>query len=222
MSTDDIGVITPFKAQHEKIEKRLKEENLGGVEVGTVELFQGREKNITILSTVRSKVLTLDDQLHLGSLSHPKRLNVAITRAKSLMIVIGDAKTLKRDKNWHFVLKTCQLEGSLTGKEFIDKDQLDYCGINLTKKCMDSSTLLNLIETYHDEKLIDSFNSMSLINFLGFGSNMSLSYRIHTGMCDESDYVAFLNDEVPGYNGYVNYFDSDEERSHSDDDWEYW
>lgn len=127
-----------------------------------MELFQGREKDVIIMSTVRSKVLAIGDQLHLGSLSNPKRLNVAITRAKSHMFIIGDADVLKHDKNWHFILKTCKVQGCITGKEFIDDNQQKYCGINKSEKIMSASSLLSYVKKSSSGNLVNSFSSMSL------------------------------------------------------------
>ncbi len=48
----DIGIVSPYKCQITKIEKELK---IKGLEIGTTEYYQGREKNIMIISTVKSK-----------------------------------------------------------------------------------------------------------------------------------------------------------------------
>jgi len=58
------------------------------VEVDTVDSFQGREKDIIIISCVRT-----DDT---GFLKNPSRLNVALTRAKYSLLMIGDAECLKK------------------------------------------------------------------------------------------------------------------------------
>jgi helicase MOV-10 len=58
---------------------------------------QGREKRIIIISTVRANaaLLEVDYQHNLGFLANPKRFNVAITRPKALLIVIGDPDVLR-------------------------------------------------------------------------------------------------------------------------------
>ncbi|KAK7162511.1 hypothetical protein R3I93_006737 [Phoxinus phoxinus] len=95
----DIGVIAPYKKQVEKIRVLLHRVGLGDVKVGSVEEFQGQEFLIMILSTVRSNESLLNEELQnvLGFLSNPKRFNVAITRAKALLIVIGNPHILIRD-----------------------------------------------------------------------------------------------------------------------------
>ena len=78
----EIGVIAPYRRQVQKLRKKLQDDGLGEVMVGSTEEFQGQERRIIILSTVRSSpqyVLT-DQQYKLGFLQNPKRFNVAITR----------------------------------------------------------------------------------------------------------------------------------------------
>ncbi len=88
-SEGDIGVISPYKAQAAHIRDRLRKAEIF-VECDTVDGFQGREKDIVLISLVRS-----NGQGQLGFLNDLRRLNVALTRAKKLRVVIGDDKTLK-------------------------------------------------------------------------------------------------------------------------------
>ena len=93
----NIGVIAPYKKQVLKIRDRLALTPFGDeVKVGTTEEFQGQERLAIILSTVRSSpnYLNTDDQSSLGFLANPKRFNVAITRAKALLIVVGNPNVL--------------------------------------------------------------------------------------------------------------------------------
>jgi helicase MOV-10 len=86
---DDIGIVSPYKAQLNKLRQELRHEKK--VEIGTAEYYQGREKKIIIISTVKSRD-------YVGFLKSEKRLNVCITRAKSLLILIGNADTLQVGK----------------------------------------------------------------------------------------------------------------------------
>uniref|UniRef100_A0A673J0P8 Helicase ATP-binding domain-containing protein n=1 Tax=Sinocyclocheilus rhinocerous TaxID=307959 RepID=A0A673J0P8_9TELE len=99
IAATDIGVIAPYKKQVEKIRVLLHRVGLGEVKVGSVEEFQGQEFLIIIMSTVRSNESLLNEELQsmLGFLSDPKRFNVAITRAKALLIVIGNPHVLIKD-----------------------------------------------------------------------------------------------------------------------------
>ncbi|NXH74213.1 M10L1 helicase, partial [Hydrobates tethys] len=98
VSVTDIGVITPYRKQVEKIRFLLRSIDLADIKVGTVEEFQGQEYMVIILSTVRSHEGVFgDDKYCLGFLSNPKRFNVAITRAKALLIVVGNPHVLVKD-----------------------------------------------------------------------------------------------------------------------------
>ncbi|WP_029522820.1 IGHMBP2 family helicase [Persephonella sp. KM09-Lau-8] len=85
---EDIGVITPYKDHEEYLKKLVPD-----VEVKTVDGFQGREKEVIIISLVRSNP---DEEI--GFLDDLRRLNVALTRAKRKLIVIGDANTLSSNE----------------------------------------------------------------------------------------------------------------------------
>ena len=84
LEEEDIGIISPYADQVKIIQDKTP------VEVKTVDGFQGREKEIIIISTVRS-----NENGNIGFLSDLRRLNVAITRAKRKLIIIGNINTLK-------------------------------------------------------------------------------------------------------------------------------
>ncbi|KAG1358654.1 putative RNA helicase SDE3 [Cocos nucifera] len=87
-----IGIITPYRRQVLKLRKAFELLEMPDLKVGSVEQFQGQEKQIIIISTIRSTVKHNEfDRMHsLGFLSNPRRFNVAITRARSLVIVVGN------------------------------------------------------------------------------------------------------------------------------------
>lgn len=82
------------------------------IEIRSVDGYQGREKEVIIFSAVRS-----NRQGRVGFLKDWRRLNVAITRAKSALIVIGDRSTLETDKHWSAFIEWCQ-----RNKCFMDAD----------------------------------------------------------------------------------------------------
>ncbi|CAD7933886.1 unnamed protein product [Amoebophrya sp. A25] len=91
-----IGVVTPYEGQRAYITTLLQRSALTlnnrgfeEVEVASVDSFQGREKDFIILSCVRS-----NSNLGIGFLSDPRRLNVALTRAKYGLVICGNAKVL--------------------------------------------------------------------------------------------------------------------------------
>ena len=77
-----VGVVTPYRKQVQKLEQLLHNAGLDEVKVGSVEEFQGQERKVIIISTVRSNkdFLPFDYAHNLGFLSNPKRFNVAVTR----------------------------------------------------------------------------------------------------------------------------------------------
>ncbi|KAL7935046.1 hypothetical protein V8C35DRAFT_321664 [Trichoderma chlorosporum] len=86
---EDIAVVTPYNAQLAALAS-LKE-TFPGIELGSVDGFQGREKEAVIVSLVRS-----NPDGEVGFLGEKRRLNVAMTRPKRSLTVIGDSETVKR------------------------------------------------------------------------------------------------------------------------------
>ena len=94
LGMSDIGIITPYAGQVRAIRDSIQE-RLDSVEVRTVDGYQGREKEVIIFSCVRS-----NSGGNVGFLADSRRLNVALTRAKRGLIVIGDPETLRHDAEW--------------------------------------------------------------------------------------------------------------------------
>ncbi|KLU87657.1 DNA helicase [Magnaporthiopsis poae ATCC 64411] len=86
----DIAVITPYNGQLAVLAPLLKEA-FPGIELGSVDGFQGREKEAVIVSLVRS-----NSDGEVGFLGEKRRLNVAMTRPKRSLTIIGDSDTVKR------------------------------------------------------------------------------------------------------------------------------
>jgi hypothetical protein len=95
-----IGIITPYSAQVNYLRGIITLENYPEIEISTVDGFQGREKEIIILNLVRS-----NKNKEVGFLADKRRLNVAITRAKRMCILICDSSTVKND---NFIKGLCE------------------------------------------------------------------------------------------------------------------
>jgi helicase MOV-10 len=112
LRASDIGVISPYRKQVQKIQASL---NNSGIKVGSVEEFQGQEREVIIISTVRSSPGNIHHDLafNLGFLRNPKRFNVAVTRAKALMIVVGNPLVLQEDMYWGELVDYCRDNGAI-------------------------------------------------------------------------------------------------------------
>ena len=85
----DIAVISPYDAQVQKLRQLLHE--VEELEIDTVDGFQGREKEAVVVSLVRSNPAG-----ELGFVADIRRINVALTRARKKLIVVGDSATIAR------------------------------------------------------------------------------------------------------------------------------
>jgi len=111
---EEIGVITPYKSQVRAIRTLLKFAQLSDISVGTVEEFQGRERKVIILVATRSN----DSQppKASGLLVNHRHINVAVTRAQALLIVIGNPDVLGEDEHWRTFLNYVKSRGGWTGE----------------------------------------------------------------------------------------------------------
>ncbi|XP_013385978.1 RNA helicase Mov10l1 [Lingula anatina] len=144
---DDIGIITPYRKQVEKIRLLIDKLGMEKVKVGSVEEFQGQERRVIIISTVRSNEsqMSFDRRFNLGFLSNPKRFNVAITRAQSLLIVCGNPHVLAQDEHWLSLLSYCVEHGAYVGCNLPDLPQLQsrVTVESNTNECQASDVLLD-------------------------------------------------------------------------------
>ncbi len=92
----DVGIISPYRAQVQFLRQMIKQNEYFKpyrklVSVNTVDGFQGQERDIILISLVRA-----NDEGQIGFLRDLRRMNVAITRARMKLIILGDAKTMTR------------------------------------------------------------------------------------------------------------------------------
>jgi len=116
LGPDDVGIVTPYKGQVNLI-KRIIRERLSlqrfrtGLEVESVDGFQGQEKEVIIFCAVRN-----NREGKVGFLSDWRRLNVMLTRAKRGCIVIGSRLTLVSDPLWQQWLLWAAARGAICGE----------------------------------------------------------------------------------------------------------
>jgi superfamily I DNA and/or RNA helicase len=92
----DVGVISPYRAQVQYLRRLVKKRDFfkpyrSLISVNTVDGFQGQERDIILISLVRA-----NDEGQIGFLRDLRRMNVAITRARMKLIILGDASTMTR------------------------------------------------------------------------------------------------------------------------------
>ena len=92
----DVGVISPYRAQVQYLRRLFKKKEFFKpyrqlISVNTVDGFQGQERDVILISLVRA-----NDEGQIGFLRDLRRMNVAITRARMKLIILGDASTMTR------------------------------------------------------------------------------------------------------------------------------
>jgi len=90
----DVGIITPFRNQAEEIKKLLKINQIFDVDVGTIHTFQGDEKSVIIMSTAILKATS--EKTYKWAEENKEMINVAVTRAKDKLILVGDYDEIKK------------------------------------------------------------------------------------------------------------------------------
>ena len=107
----DFGVISPYKAQVHLLRQLVKKDSFlrpyrRSITINTVDAFQGQERDVIVLSTVRA-----NESGKIGFLSDLRRMNVAITRARYKVIIVGDASTLCRHRFYRELHNRCKVIG---------------------------------------------------------------------------------------------------------------
>ncbi|KAH8254489.1 hypothetical protein KR032_010432, partial [Drosophila birchii] len=110
VSQTDIGIVAPYTGQGKLITQLLMCQGHANVEVGSVETYQGREKPIIIASLVRSFA-------NMGFMRNPRRVNVLLSRAKSLLILVGNPVTLRHHRDFKLIIKECKRQGTYLFKK---------------------------------------------------------------------------------------------------------
>lgn len=115
---NSIGIITPYKKQVDKIKellnKKFRNDWKQRIEVNSVDGFQGREKDCIIISLVRSN----NHEANIGFLKDVRRMNVALTRAKFGLSIVGNSRTLESNKDWSDFLDYCAFNNKYVDEDF--------------------------------------------------------------------------------------------------------
>jgi superfamily I DNA and/or RNA helicase len=103
----DVAVIAPYDAQVQRLRALLAARVDEGLEVDTVDGFQGREKEAVVVSLVRG-----NEAGEVGFLADVRRMNVALTRARRKLVVVGDGATVARHPFYARFLEHAQATGA--------------------------------------------------------------------------------------------------------------
>ena len=106
-----VGIISPYKEQREWLQEHLpdfspEKKKLASLHIKTIDGFQGEERDIIYISLVRS-----NERQEIGFLNDLRRMNVAITRARKKLVVIGDSATIGATDFYRQFLEYCEKHG---------------------------------------------------------------------------------------------------------------
>ena len=107
----DFGIITPYRGQARLIRRLLKMQHYfrrlkRHITVGTVDGFQGQERDVIVISLVRDNA-----DGHIGFLRDLRRMNVAMTRARMKLIIVGNAQTLAHHRFYRTLIEHIKEKG---------------------------------------------------------------------------------------------------------------
>ena len=109
----DICIMSSFRAQVNFLRRKARENGLYGLNIGPSDAFQGLESRFVIICTTRARRRFLKDDMSkgVGIVDERKKFNVAVTRAKEGLIVIGNPKLLAIDQYWSAFMAFCWRNG---------------------------------------------------------------------------------------------------------------
>ncbi|KAH6633207.1 P-loop containing nucleoside triphosphate hydrolase protein [Boeremia exigua] len=116
---EDICIMSPFAAQVKLLRKQIRSSKYAGgsglwdVNIGPVEAFQGLEKRVVIICTTRTRQRFVEEDVKwgMGLVHQQRKMNVALTRAKEALVVIGSPEVLGADEHWRAWMSFCERNG---------------------------------------------------------------------------------------------------------------
>ncbi|KAL8966614.1 MAG: hypothetical protein Q9197_005884 [Variospora fuerteventurae] len=110
---EEICIMSPYRSQVNVLRKMARKAGLWGLNIGPMDAFQGLESRFVILCTTRTRCRFLEEDFIKGAgiVHEPKKFNVAITRAKQGLVVIGNPWVLDMDPHWSAFLRFCWRNG---------------------------------------------------------------------------------------------------------------
>ena len=212
LKPSQIGIITPYEGQRAHIVSSmqyngsLNNKLYQEIEVASVDAFQGREKDFIIMSAVRS-----NEHQGIGFLNDSRRLNVALTRAKYGIIIVGNPKVLSKQPLWYHLLTFYKenkvlVEGPLSN--------LKECMIQLNrprKMCNHFVPGNNYLRNVQNQQLNENLNIVN--NFSNLNTMTSLSANLSSlglpnhhfnGQFRSHDPLGYISQERVTNTGFAN------------------
>ncbi|KAL0946462.1 hypothetical protein HGRIS_014975 [Hohenbuehelia grisea] len=197
-----IGVVTPYEGQRSYIVNymqfngSLKKDLYKEIEVASVDAFQGREKDYIILSCVRS-----NEHQGIGFLNDPRRLNVALTRAKYGVVILGNPKVLSKHPLWHFLLThykeaNCLVEGPLSN--------LQPSMIQFSKPRRSLAKSMDQFRR-HETNARDYLSNVSTTGGLSDGGRSGTPSRFDAGFYRSHDALGYIPSDVQSLRSQATY-----------------
>ncbi|KZM24330.1 RNA helicase [Ascochyta rabiei] len=130
----DICIMSPFAAQVKLLRSIIRSERYAGgiglwdVNIGPVEAFQGLEKRVVIICTTRTRQRFVERDVKIGAglVEQKRKMNVALTRAKEALFVIGSPEVLGADEHWRAWMTFCSRNGLVDDSQQVWKDRELY------------------------------------------------------------------------------------------------
>lgn len=122
VTQDEVCIMSPFKAQVRVLRNLARQPEYGAmwdVNIGPTEAFQGLERGVVILCVTRARkrFVVEDQKLGWGIIGMPNKMNVALTRAKYGLIVVGNRDLLMQDPDWKAFVEFCDRNGLVVQSE---------------------------------------------------------------------------------------------------------
>lgn len=116
----DVGLLTPYRLQTLKLRSLITSLRLPACKIGSAEEFQGQERRLIVVSTVRGSEALVnhgsgEPHQSLDFLFCARRFNVAISRASAMLVVVGNPDVLTLDKHWKSLMDYCAAHGTYHG-----------------------------------------------------------------------------------------------------------
>ncbi|CAG5140153.1 uncharacterized protein ALTATR162_LOCUS647 [Alternaria atra] len=143
----DVCIMSPFAAQVKRLRSLIRSSEYGNgaglwnVNIGPLEAFQGLEKRVVILCTTRTRktFVAKDNKMGMGIIGGKRKMNVALTRAKEALFVIGNPEVLELDEHWRQWMAFCSRNGLVSDDKGVwtgSKEEPDESKIGVLERAL--------------------------------------------------------------------------------------